>query len=77
MIALVILLAMGLLMLGFEMFLVLLMPALATKTLFYANLPDVALIQKMVGGINHSTLLAVPFSYLPPNSWDLARSLVA
>lgn len=78
MIALVILLAMGLLMLGFEMFLVLLMPALATKTLFYANLPDVALIQKMVGGINHSTLLAVPFFILAAElmgSGQIARRL--
>ncbi len=64
MIALVVLLALALLVFGFEMFLVLLLPALASKTLFYANMPDVAVIQKMVGGINHSTLLAIPFFIL-------------
>ncbi|ASJ71537.1 TRAP transporter large permease [Granulosicoccus antarcticus] len=64
MIVLVILLALALLVLGFEMFLVLLIPALASKTLFYASMPDVAIIQKMVGGINHSTLLAIPFFIL-------------
>ncbi len=64
MIGLVVLLALALLVLGFEMFLVLLLPALASKTLFYANMPDVAIIQKMVGGINHSTLLAIPFFIL-------------
>ncbi|MEZ5592511.1 MAG: TRAP transporter large permease subunit [Gammaproteobacteria bacterium] len=39
-------------------------PVLAIKTLFYGTLPDVALIQKILGGINHSTLLAIPFFVL-------------
>lgn len=64
MIALIVLLAVALLTLGFEMFLVLGIPALATKTLFYGNMPDLVLVQKMLGGINHSTLLAIPFFIL-------------
>ena len=46
---------------GFEMFLVLGIPALAVKQAFYGPLPDVVLVQKLVGGINHTTLLAIPF----------------
>lgn len=61
MIFLVILLAIVLLVLGFEMLLVLGIPALATKTIFYGNIPDLIFIQKAVGGINHTTLLAIPF----------------
>lgn len=79
MIALAALLALALLILGFEMFLVLLLPALASKTLLYANMPDIALIQKMVGGINHSTLLAIPFFILAAElmgSGQIANRLV-
>ncbi|WP_153769943.1 TRAP transporter large permease [Labrenzia sp. CE80] len=61
MIFLVALLAVSLLIAGFEMFLVLGIPALATKTIFYSALPDLAFIQKTLGGINHTTLLAIPF----------------
>lgn len=61
MIFIVILLAFILLILGFEMFLVLGVPALATKTIFYGSMPDLAFIQKTLGGINHTTLLAIPF----------------
>lgn len=43
------------------MFLVLGVPALATKTIFYGSMPDLAFIQKTLGGINHTTLLAIPF----------------
>ena len=46
---------------GFEMFLILGALALATKELFFASLPDMVLIQKAGGSINHSTLLAIPF----------------
>ena len=46
---------------GFEMFLVLGVPALAVKQVFYGPLPDVVLVQKLVGGIDHTTLLAIPF----------------
>lgn len=61
MIYLIILLALALLVAGFEMLLVLGIPALATKMIFYGNMPDLAFIQKTLGGINHTTLLAIPF----------------
>ncbi len=61
MILLVILLAAVLLIAGFEMLLVLGIPALATKMIFYSSMPDLAFIQKTLGGINHTTLLAIPF----------------
>lgn len=49
------------LVLGFEMLLVLGVPALMVKEFFYGTLPDPVAVQKIVGGINHSTLLAIPF----------------
>ncbi len=61
MLFIVILLAVFLLITGFEMLLVLGIPALATKTIFYSAIPDLAFIQKTLGGINHATLLAIPF----------------
>lgn len=61
MIYLIILLAVVLIISGFEMLLVLGIPALATKTVFYGSMPDLAFIQKTLGGINHTTLLAIPF----------------
>jgi C4-dicarboxylate transporter DctM subunit len=61
MLFIIILLAVFLLITGFEMLLVLGIPALATKTIFYSAIPDLAFIQKTLGGINHSTLLAIPF----------------
>ena len=51
----------ALMALGFEMLLVLGLPILAIKEAFYARLPDVVFVQKLLGGINHSTLLAIPF----------------
>ena len=50
-IALVIIAAVLLLVLGFEMFLVLGVPALMIKEFFYGNLPDPVLAQKILGGI--------------------------
>ncbi len=64
MLYLVILLAVCLLVAGFEMLLVLGIPALAAKTIFYGSMPDLAFVQKAIGGINHSTLLAIPFFIL-------------
>lgn len=78
MLLIVVLIAVCLLALGFEMLLVLGIPALATKLLFYPNLPDPALVQKLVGGINHSTLLAIPFFILAAQlmgSGQIARRL--
>lgn len=49
---------------GFEMFLILGMGGLPAKLAFFPTLPDTVLIQKLVGGINHSTLLAIPFFIL-------------
>lgn len=62
--ALVIIVAVMLLVLGFEMFLVLGVPALMIKEFFYGGTPDPVLIQKILGGINHTTLLAIPFFIL-------------
>jgi C4-dicarboxylate transporter, DctM subunit len=62
--ALVVAVAVALLVLGFEMFLVLGIPALMTKEFFYGALPNAVVAQKIVGGINHSTLLAIPFFIL-------------
>ena len=50
-----------LLILGFPMFMVLMIPAVLVKIIFYPTLPDLVLVQKMVGGMNHSVLLAIPF----------------
>lgn len=62
--ALVILVALLLLVVGFEMFLVLGVPTLMIKEFFYGNLPDPVIAQKILGGINHTTLLAIPFFIL-------------
>lgn len=78
MILIVIALAVVLLVLGFEMFLVLGVPALATKELFYGNLPDPAVVQKIFGGVDHSTLLAIPFFIFAAHlmgSGQIARNL--
>jgi C4-dicarboxylate transporter DctM subunit len=61
MIWLIIALATAMLFLGFEMFLVLGVPAFFIKEAYYGNLPDVVLVQKMVAGIDHSILLSIPF----------------
>ncbi len=49
------------LFLGFEMFLVLGVPAYFVKQAFFGDMPNLVLVQKMVGGIDHSILLAIPF----------------
>ncbi|MGQ0663846.1 MAG: TRAP transporter large permease [Pseudomonadota bacterium] len=55
------LLAVAMLALGFEMFLVMSVPSLVAKFAYYPSLPDIVIVQKMVGGVNVSTLLAIPF----------------
>ncbi|WP_118134661.1 TRAP transporter large permease [Oceanicella sp. SM1341] len=60
----VIVVAVALLVAGFEMILVLGVPALMVKQFFFASLPDPVVVQKILGGINHSTLLAIPFFIL-------------
>ncbi|NIY95341.1 TRAP transporter large permease [Salipiger sp. HF18] len=79
MLALILLLAVALLALGFEMMLVLGLPALAYKQAFWPQLPDAAVVQKIVGGIDHSTLLAIPFFIFAANlmgSGQIARQLI-
>lgn len=46
---------------GFEMFLVLGVPGYLIKVSYFDRLPDAVLVQKMIGGINHEVLLAIPF----------------
>lgn len=61
MIWVIIAVAVLMLVLGFELFLVLGVPVYLVKEAFYGSAPDEILVQKMVGGINHSILLAIPF----------------
>src|SRR5699024_29877 len=49
---------------GFEMFLILGVAGLAAKQAFFPQIIDTAVIQKMIGAVNHSTLLAIPFFIL-------------
>jgi C4-dicarboxylate transporter, DctM subunit len=49
------------LVLGFEMFLVMGVPSVAAKYAFNPFMPDIVIIQKIVGGLGASTLLAIPF----------------
>lgn len=58
---LIIMIALTMLVCGFEMLLVLGVPAFLTKAFLFPRIPDPVLIQKLVGGINVSTLLAIPF----------------
>ncbi|MFP1681349.1 TRAP transporter large permease [Alloalcanivorax sp. C16-1] len=52
--------AVALFVAGAEIFLVLGVSGLVGKHLFLENLPDIVMVQKMIGGINQSTLLAIP-----------------
>lgn len=63
---------------GFEMFLILGVPSLLVKEAYFAKLPDPAVVQKIFGGIDHTTLLAIPFFVLAANlmaSGRIARDL--
>lgn len=59
--------AVFLLIAGFEMFLVLGVPSLLIKEAYFDKLPDPAVVQKVFGGIDHTTLLAIPFFVLAAN----------
>jgi len=53
-------------------------PALLVKEFFFSGIPDTVIIQKMVGGINHSTLLAIPFFIIAAeimSSGEIAKRL--
>ncbi|MFT4959617.1 MAG: C4-dicarboxylate transporter DctM subunit [Paracoccaceae bacterium] len=79
MLLLIIALAGVLLVLGFEMFLVLGIPALFTKDAFYGKIPDPAIVQKIFGGIDHTTLLAIPFFIFAAHlmgSGQIAKNLI-
>jgi C4-dicarboxylate transporter DctM subunit len=70
--------ALILLAFGFEMFVVIGLPAIMVKGYFFSGIPDLVLIQKMVGGINHTTLLAIPFFMIAGevmSSGEIARRL--
>ncbi len=58
---------------GFEMFLVLGVPGYLLKLAFFDNLPDAVIIQKMVGGINHDLLLAIPFFLFAAEMMSVGR----
>lgn len=80
MIFIVILIAVMLMVFGFEVFLVLGIPTLAAKEIFYGTMPDLALIQKLVGGVDHTTLLAIPFFIFAAHlmaSGQIAKRLTA
>ncbi|MBD0864113.1 MAG: TRAP transporter large permease [Rhodobacteraceae bacterium] len=78
--ALVITVAIVLLVFGFPMFLVLMVPAMLVKFLFYPTVPDLVLVQKTVAGMNHSVLLAIPFFIFAAELMgrgEIARQLTA
>jgi C4-dicarboxylate transporter DctM subunit len=68
-------LAAVLLALGFEMFLVMGIPSLVAWWLFFSTIPPIALAQKLIGGVNASTLLAIPFFVLAADI--MARGTIA
>jgi C4-dicarboxylate transporter DctM subunit len=55
------LLAAVMLMLGFEMFLVMGIPSILAWLIYFPGIPSIAIAQKLLGGVNVSTLLAIPF----------------
>jgi C4-dicarboxylate transporter DctM subunit len=60
-VALLCLLAFALLALGFEMLLVMGLPAVLAKAIYHAGMPDVVVPQKIMSGVNVGTLLSIPF----------------
>ncbi|WP_413282764.1 TRAP transporter large permease [Vibrio sp. MA40-2] len=80
MIFLIILVALVLLIFGFEMFLVLGIPTFLTKEAYFSGIPDISLIQKLVAGIDHTTLLAIPFFVFAAHimsSGEIAKKLMS
>jgi C4-dicarboxylate transporter DctM subunit len=51
-------------MLGVEMMIVLAVPSILIKQFYYGSMPDLILVQRMIAGMNQSTLLAIPFFIL-------------
>jgi C4-dicarboxylate transporter DctM subunit len=54
-------LAAVLLVLGFEMFLVMGIPSILAWLIYFPGIPSIAIAQKLLGGVNVGTLLAIPF----------------
>jgi C4-dicarboxylate transporter, DctM subunit len=50
-----------LLVLGFEMFLVMGIPSILAWLIYFPGIPSIAIAQKLLGGVNVATLLAIPF----------------
>src|SRR5688572_25025991 len=61
MVVLFCILAFAMLALGFEMLLVMGVPALLAKASFHGGMPDVIIPQKIMSGVNVGTLLSIPF----------------
>jgi C4-dicarboxylate transporter, DctM subunit len=55
------LLAFAMLALGFEMLLVMGLPALLAKAIYHGGMPDIVIPQKIMSGVNVGTLLSIPF----------------
>jgi C4-dicarboxylate transporter, DctM subunit len=60
---------------GFEMMIVLGVPSLLLKAAYFPNMPNEILIQRMVAGMNQSTLMAIPFFILAAET--MARGQIA
>jgi C4-dicarboxylate transporter DctM subunit len=54
-------LAIVMLALGFEMFLVMGVPSILAWLIYFPNIPSIVIAQKLLGGVNVGTLLAIPF----------------
>jgi len=54
-------LAAVMLVLGFEMFLVMGIPSIFAWLMYFPGIPSIAIAQKLLGGVNVGTLLAIPF----------------
>jgi len=68
-------LAFAMLALGFEMLLVMGVPAVLAKIAFYPDMPAVIVPQKMLGGVNVGTLLSIPFFIFAADL--MARGVIA
>lgn len=75
MIVLLVLLAAVLLVFGFEMFLVMGVPAVLGKFIYQPSMPDIIIPQRMMVGVNVPTLLAIPFFILSADI--MARGTIA
>jgi C4-dicarboxylate transporter DctM subunit len=60
-VALLFLLALVMLALGFEMLLVMGLPSVLARLALHPNIPEVAIAQRLLGGVEVVTLLAIPF----------------